>query len=214
MRISIVSSDPAHPIRPRLEGWVRRHAPAHELRLVERIAEAGSGDVLFLIACHEIVRATHLAAFREAFVIHASDLPRGRGWSPYVWELLAGAEELTLTLLSPAEPVDSGPIWAKARIAVPRTADFDELTAILCDGQLALMDRALELVAAGARPAPQPEDGATHYPRRRPEDSALDPHRSIAEQFDLIRVSDPDRYPAHFSFRGETYEISMRRRRG
>ena len=45
--------------------------------------------------------------------------------------------------------------------------------------------------------------------RRR--DSRLDPSRSIAEQFDLLRVADPQRFPAFFDLRGHRYLVRLKK---
>ena len=53
-----------------------------------------------------------------------------------------------------------------------------------------------------------PQTGeASYYRRRRPVDSQLDPERTLAEQFDLLRVVDNDRYPAFFEWRGRRYGL-------
>lgn len=49
----------------------------------------------------------------------------------------------------------------------------------------------------------------TIYRRRTPADSELDPHSTIADQFDLLRVVDNDAYPAFFNFRGCTYKLTI-----
>ena len=49
----------------------------------------------------------------------------------------------------------------------------------------------------------------TSYPRRVPPDSRLDPNRTIAEQFDLLRVADPVRLPAYFLHRGRRFVLVL-----
>ena len=49
----------------------------------------------------------------------------------------------------------------------------------------------------------------TYLEKRTPEDSAINAHRSIAEQFDLIRVCDPKRFPAYFKIHGHTYKVYL-----
>ena len=46
-------------------------------------------------------------------------------------------------------------------------------------------------------------------PQDRRQDSRLDPHRPIADQFDLLRVADPDRFPAFFDLRGHRYLVRI-----
>ena len=56
----------------------------------------------------------------------------------------------------------------------------------------------------------RPQTGeASHYRRRRPADSRLDPELTLAEQFELLRVVDNDRYPAFFEWRGRRYELGF-----
>jgi methionyl-tRNA formyltransferase len=55
------------------------------------------------------------------------------------------------------------------------------------------------------------ESTASHWPRRRPEDSEIDPDKPIREVFDVIRVADPKRYPAFFRLNGHVYAIALKK---
>ena len=58
--------------------------------------------------------------------------------------------------------------------------------------------------------AAKPEVGiASHYRRRKPADSQLDPSFSLAEQFNLFRVADNQRYPSGFNFRGRSFILKV-----
>jgi hypothetical protein len=46
-------------------------------------------------------------------------------------------------------------------------------------------------------------------PRRRQSDSRLDPDKTIAEQLNLLRVVDEERYPAYFDYRGHSYHMTI-----
>jgi methionyl-tRNA formyltransferase len=206
--IDVVCSDPEHPVNDWLRRWAVRVGAGHEVRLHERVATLGSGDFLFLVSCTEIVRPEVRDRYRHTLVLHGSDLPEGRGMSPVVWQVLEGRSELTLSLLDAADPYDTGDVWAKKRFVVPRDAVVAEIDALLFDAEIELMDWALEHCDS-ARPAPQ-QGEPTYYPRRRPADSRLDADRSIAEQFDQLRVSDPERYPAFVEVRGRRFAVTLR----
>jgi methionyl-tRNA formyltransferase len=49
------------------------------------------------------------------------------------------------------------------------------------------------------------------YRRRKPEGSRMDPNRTLAEQFELLRVVDNERYPAFFEWRGSMYDLRIRK---
>ena len=49
----------------------------------------------------------------------------------------------------------------------------------------------------------------TFYGRRTPKDSQLDVNKTIAEQFNLLRVCDNLRYPAYFEYMGNKYILKI-----
>lgn len=208
MKVDVLCSSTEHPVWPWLETWRDRQSTAHEIRLINRAAEANGGDLLFLISCHEIVRAPIRSRYRAALVIHASDLPEGRGWSPHIWQILEGRNRMVVTLFEAADRVDAGPIWKKEVIELEGHELYDEINAKLFAVEVQLMDFALTNMG---RVRPQPQIGicTTYYRRRTPEDSRLDPEGTIAEQFDLLRVADPERFPAFFDFRGHRYALRI-----
>jgi methionyl-tRNA formyltransferase len=183
----------------------------HSIELVNKVAGLSGGDLLFLISCIEIVPEAVCDRYKAALVVHASDLPAGRGWSPLVWQIIEGQNKIAVTLLEAGTTVDSGPIWHKLWLQFDGTELCDEINQALFRAELELMDYALANFET-VRPETQDETGASWYRRRYPEDSKLDPQRSIAEQFDLLRVADPERYPAYFEYRGSAYEIVIRRK--
>ena len=52
-------------------------------------------------------------------------------------------------------------------------------------------------------------EGGGYYPKRTPQDSQIDPNKTLADQFDLIRVCDNQRFPAYFEYRGSKYKIVL-----
>jgi len=209
MRITILCTSPDHPINPFLERWIAQHARAHSITLVRRVRELEGGDLLFLISCGEIVPSEARDKFRKALVIHASPLPEGRGWNPHIWQILAGREHIPVTLLEAADRIDSGDIWHQLVCDIPRDALWDEINARIFDVEVELMNFAVENFATCV---PRKQDNsvpATYYAKRSPDDSRIDPARSIVSQFDLIRTCDPNRFPAFFQYLGHTYKLRI-----
>lgn len=127
--------------------------------------------------------------------------------SPHIWQILEGAEAITITLLNAEDELDSGDIWAQTEIRLDGTELYDEINRKVFDAEVHLMTWALENCD---RMSPRAQQGAESYYRRRtPMDSALDPHKSIADCFNQLRVADPHRYPAFFEYRGRKYRIQI-----
>lgn len=207
LQVTVLCSDPRHPVRPTLARWSAEVADRADVSIVSTVGELLGGDYLFLVSCHEIVRKAVRERFRHVLVLHASALPEGRGMSPHVWQILEGRTELTLSLINAEDVVDSGAIWRQRSIHVPRSATFVEINEALFTAETELMTWALDSCDL-ASPCPQ-EGAPTHYRRRTPADSEIDPRSPLAASFDVIRISDPDRYPAYFSLFGRRFRIRI-----
>ena len=208
MKITILNTSSNHPVNAWLEKWILKNEKAHDIDLVRSRKELTEGDLLFLISCSEFISASDRMKYSKTLVIHASDLPKGRGWSPHIWEILNGAESIILTLLEAEDKIDSGPIWKKIQADIPKTALYDEINSIIFDSEILLMDFAIENFSRIV-PVQQDNIEATFWPRRTELDSEIDIQKSIAEQFDLIRVCDPDRYPAFFHINGKKFKFIL-----
>lgn len=208
MKISILCSDTLHPVYPWLQRWCSLREKDHSVELVSRKSELHEGDILFLISCHEVLDSAVRTRYSATLVIHASDLPEGRGWSPHIWKIIEGRSEIVVTLLDADDRVDAGAIWAQRVMRLEGHELLDEINSLLFSIELELMDYVLENFGR-IRPMPQDSRAGTCYRRRTPEDSRLDPTKTLAEQFDLLRAADPVRFPAFFDFRGHRYVIRI-----
>jgi methionyl-tRNA formyltransferase len=192
--VTILCTDPMHPVNTWLQVWKDEQPPEVCVLILRDLGDVGQGDFLFLISCHQIVPKVVRNRFRHTLVVHASALPEGRGMSPQVWQVVNGASKLTVTLLNAEDELDSGDIWHQI--------DFP-----LAGTELTLLTWAL---GECDRNVPRRQVGEpTYFRRRTPADSAIDPHRPLAEFFDLLRIADPNRYPAFFTYRGCTYRIRI-----
>ncbi len=185
--------------------WKRGHA----VRWIHNPAQLSAGDVCLLLSCSRLLNAEQLTLHNHNLVVHESELPKGQGWSPMTWQILEGAKHIPVTLFEASAKLDAGPIYLQQKIMLSGEELIEDWRALqaqvtvqLC---LAWLDRYREIIA-NVRPQ---EGEATHYRRRRPVDSQLDPQRSLAEQFDLLRVVDNYNYPAFFSWKGHSYLIKI-----
>lgn len=209
MNITILCSDAAHPVNTHLNAWALEVSHSHSISIVRTRAELTSGDFLFLISCSEIIKAEHRENYRHTLVLHASDLPKGRGWSPHIWEIIQGGEAITLTLLEAEDKVDTGRIWLKQLISIKKTALWDEVNHLLFEAEIKLINEVLERYDQIKPYQQDTEIEPTYHRRRTPEDSKVDADSSIADQFDVIRMCDPDRYPAWFEIDGQKYKLVL-----
>jgi methionyl-tRNA formyltransferase len=209
MKITLLCSDLQHPVNTYIQRWAEAKVGVHGVDIVQKKSQLRGGDILVLISCSEIINANDRSLYKASLVLHASDLPMGRGWSPHIWALVHGAEAITLSMLEAEDKVDSGRIWRKVHIDIPKHALWDEINHLLFTAELDMIDYAIQNYALVTPQAQVETDPATYYPKRTHQDSQIDPHKSIAEQFDLIRMCDPNRFPAYFEHRGKRYILKL-----
>jgi methionyl-tRNA formyltransferase len=209
MKISILCTVPDHPVVKNLQAWKSdMFLKGYSVSLHYDKAELQGGDVLFLVSCGQIIRDAERKKYKATLVLHASDLPQGRGWSPHIWSILNGANQITVSLLEASEPVDSGAIWLKTKFTLEGHELLPEINAKLFAAELSLMTQAVEQFET-IKPIRQVGDPGPYMALRFPTDSQLDPYKPIAEQFNLLRVVDSQRYPAFFDYRGKRYLIKI-----
>ena len=207
--VTILCTDPQHPIQGWLARWAQAQASHAVVRIVGHSSQAEGGDILFLVSCHEMISASIRQRYAETLVVHASDLPRGKGMSPHVWQVLEGRTEIAVTLLEAVDDLDAGDIWHQVWIHIPRTALHDEIHALLFDAELKLMSWALE---NRFTVQPRPQSGpSTRYRKRTPSDSRLELGTTLGDAFNLLRIADPQRYPAFFEVDGVRYKLTLQR---
>ena len=205
--VSVIVDNPSW-ILPYAERLVRRISEAGDhARLCRSHDEVTQGAVAFYLGCVHLTPPDVLARNRCNLIVHESDLPSGRGFSPLTWQIIEGRREVAVCLLEAAAEADAGAVVYRERLCFAGHELIDEMRVAL--GRLT-EDLCLRYLREPAPPAGEPQIGtATYYARRRPEDSRLDPHRTLAEQFNLLRTVDNARYPAYFDLHGHRYRLRI-----
>lgn len=181
----------------------------HTVRIAHRVEQALPADFCFCLSFSRIVSAEVRKQYRHTLVVHESELPDGRGWAPMTWQILEGKSRIPVTLIEAVDAVDAGPIYLQEWITLDGTELNPEWRLLQAQ---ATQDLCMQWVKAYPaivdRARPQTGAGSS-YARRRPADSRLDPSKTLAEQFNLLRVVDNQDYPAFFEMHGRLYRISI-----
>lgn len=181
----------------------------HTVTWVHDPASMPEGDLAFLLSLSRIVARAILRRNAHNLVVHASALPKGRGMSPMTWQVLEGKNEIPVSLIEAADAVDFGEIYRQDTITLSGGELVEELHAAVADSTVRLCRYFVENYPFILGEARAQVGEPSYYRRRRPPDSRLDPDKTLREQFNLLRVSDPDRYPAFFEINGRRYNVRI-----
>ena len=186
-----------------------RYQAVHHIEIAERQSELQGGDALFIVSCSEKISRDKLDCFEKTFVLHASALPKGRGWSPHIWQVIEGSTEITVSMIEADDSIDTGDVWKTEQVKIPKHFLWDEINKSLFQAEINLICYAIEHFQELDKTPQNSDVKPTWYNKRHPSDSQLDIDASIAEQFDLIRICDPSRYPAFFTIHGCKYRVIL-----
>jgi methionyl-tRNA formyltransferase len=193
--------------------WIESLKPfTRQVTWVHDVHDIRSGDMAFFLGCEQIVGREILDLNTHNLVVHASDLPQGKGWSPLTWKILDGENRVPVVLFEAAEKVDSGKIYLKHMMEFSGYELIGELREVLAETTCKLCSEFIARYPHIVNEAWEQEGESSYYPRRTPLDSKLQPERSISEQFPLLRVADNERYPCYFELGGETFILKIEKR--
>jgi methionyl-tRNA formyltransferase len=165
------------------------------LRELEALAQltAWSPDLIVVAAFGQILRPAVLDLPPHGCLnVHASLLPRHRGAAPVAAAILAGDAETGVTLMRMDPGLDTGPMLARAALAVRLDDTTETLTGRLAELGAELLSAQLPAYLAGHLTAlPQDDSLATYAPQLKKEDGRLDFTRPAWELERRVRAMQP-----------------------
>jgi hypothetical protein len=181
----------------------------HKVFLLYDMDQVPKVDVCCYLSWMKITPLRILARARHNLVVHESDLPQGKGMSPLTWQILGGSDRIPVTLIEAVEELDAGDVYLQEWVQYDGSELIDELRAPVGELTVQLCRTFVsneEFVVRNRRPQ---SGESSVYKRRWPEHSEVRAQDTIEGVFDLIRVSDNERYPVFFEHRGRRYRLKI-----
>lgn len=209
MKIALLSSKNQWfvPYAKALKAEICEKFPHFECEIFYEHGEILGFDIVFILSYHKIIPAQKLAQNALNLIIHASPLPRGKGWSPLFWQILEGKNEVVFTLFEADENVDSGAIYLQKSLNLSGLELYEELRNLQAQTTKQLC---LEFLALYPNLSPRKQSGEeSFYAKRSPKDSELDPKKSLNELFNQLRICSNDEFPAFFYKNGKKFVLKI-----
>jgi len=207
MKITILTDNPNSWIIPYVEDLKKELNENHKLHHVYNTSDIAGGDIMLILSCENILKKEFLQLHKSNIVVHPSKLPQGKGWSPLAWQVLEGLNKIPVSLFEAVEDVDAGDVYIVDYIELKGHELNDE---IKHKQGLLTIKMIKQYINKFNTIKGIPQSGEeSFYPRRKQKENELNINKTIAEQFNLLRVVDNERYPAHFYIGDQKYIIKI-----
>ena len=164
-------------------------------------------DIVFLLGFTRVLDSDFMDRNSLCLVVHESDLPQGRGFSPVQWQILEGKNEIPVRLIEAGVQVDTGDIYGRDRIKLNGSELFKDIRHAQGEATVRIVRRFLE---AYPEVSGIPQKGeATTYSRRTDVDNEIDVDKTLRDQFNLLRIGNNEDWPSHFTLGGHRYIIKI-----
>ena len=164
-------------------------------------------DIVFILNYTKILPKSFLIQNRLNLVVHASNLPKGKGFAPIQWQILNNKKNILLCLIEAVERVDSGSIIEKKSIKFKGYELNGEIRHIQGNETIKIIKKFLNKYPKFKR---KKQSGkSTFFRKRKPEDSELNINKSLKKNFNLLRIVDNEKYPAFFYYKKKKYIIKI-----
>ncbi|EAJ4628096.1 methionyl-tRNA formyltransferase [Campylobacter coli] len=164
-------------------------------------------DIVFILSYHKIIDKNFLKHNKHNIVIHASNLPQGKGWAPLFHQVIEGKNEITFSLFEADDKADNGDIYLQKNLKLNGLELYEELREKQARFTL---DMCLEFLELYPNIQAKKQVGKeSFYPKRSPKDSELDINKSLNEQFNLLRIASNEDFPAFFYKDGKKFILKI-----
>ena len=205
MNITILTDNPNSWILPYVED-LKKELKDHDVTHLYSAKNIQGGDLMLVLSCEKILPQKYLQLFRSSIVVHPSKVPLGKGWSPLAWQVEQGCDNIPISLFEAVEKVDSGDVYLVDYIKL----NGNELNEEIKHKQGLITIKMVKDYVSRFPMKGAPQKGEeTFYKKRKKSDNQLDIDKTIADQFNLLRVVDNERYPAHFHKNGVEYIVKI-----
>jgi len=165
------------------------------------LIEKGKPDMIIVVGWYWIINKRLLEKVPDGIIgIHASLLPKYRGFAPLVWAIINGEKKTGISLFYFDRGIDSGDIVAQKEFDI---LENDTIKEILKKTERSVADILKEnyskLLSGEAPRTKQNHENAIYCSQRKPEDGRINWNFSNKKIHDFIRAQAPP-YPGAFSY--------------
>lgn len=163
-------------------------------------------DYVFVLGYTKILPKIFIERNKLVMVIHESNLPKGKGFSPLQWQILQNKNIIKVNLIKLEPKVDSGDIILTDYLKLNGSELYDEIREKQSEVTFQLIEKFLNKKIIQYKKQKNKE---TFFRKRNANDSKLDINQSLKKSFNLLRICNNEEWPAFFYYKNHKYTFKI-----
>ena len=163
--------------------------------------------IIFILGYTKLINIKKINSFEYALIVHESDLPKGRGFSPVRRQIVRNKNKIKVLLIKCSKRADTGDIVENEMMQIQ---PFDLYDDIREKQFLATKRIIIKFLKKYPNIKSKKQKGkSTFFKKLRNLDDKLSLNKSIKDQFNILRSTDYKNYPNYFYYKGKKFYIRI-----
>lgn len=192
-----------------LSGHCKNYKNKHknkDIKIHNNFKKVKNYDYVFVLGYTKILPKIFIERNKLAMVVHESNLPIGKGFSPLQWQILKKKNTIKINLIKLESKVDSGDIILTDNLKLNGSELYDEIRKKQAEATFKLIDKFLSQKIIFYK---KQEGKETFFRKRSPVDSKIDIKKSLKKSFNLLRICNNQKWPAFFYYKNQKYILKI-----
>jgi len=179
----------------------------YSFRIQKNYKNIKNEDIVFILNNTKILPESFLSKNKLNLIVHASKLPKDRGFAPVQYQVLRGKNIIDISLLEAAKEVDTGDIFLRDKFMLDKDDLSNEIRKKQAKAMLNIIKKFLDKYPKLKR---NKQKGTSNFNKRRYSDSnQLNINKSIKSQFNILRIANNEDYPTQFKIHNKNYILKI-----
>jgi methionyl-tRNA formyltransferase len=164
-------------------------------------------DIVFPLNFTKILPNKFLETNKLVLIIHASKLPKHRGFAPLQAQVLENKKKIYISLIKAVNKVDEGPLCFREYFYLDGTELINE---IRNKAGVTMLKIIKKFLTKYPNVSFKEQKGKSSFNKRRHlKDSELNINKTIKQQFNQLRINHNKLYPSFFIYKNTEYLIKI-----
>ena len=168
-----------------------------------------NSDITAILSYYKIIPEKFLKYSKYNLVVHESNLPKGRGFSPLYWQIINGINKITFSLFECSKKMDTGKIYIKRKFIFPSSLTHSEIKKKQLSSALSLLEIFIKNFKKNKIKSFTQKGKATYYKKIPKNFSKINIKKSIISQINIIRTRDNQKFPSYFFYKKRKYFLKL-----